>query len=109
MGWPWDSITLDHDGVVMGVFRQGRTSEGKCLCSGWCRKIPPESVLGHISLPGSAANIFLLQGGTGARVMHVRDALQGKGPQRQPQKRLDRGLEAVTEAVGGGNCRFTSC
>ena len=34
-----------------------------------------------------------------------RDALQGGGPQRRPQKRLDRRLEEVAEAVGGGYCR----
>eukprot|EP00670_Eutreptiella_braarudii_P021862 CAMPEP_0174349268 /NCGR_PEP_ID=MMETSP0811_2-20130205/5969_1 /TAXON_ID=73025 ORGANISM="Eutreptiella gymnastica-like, Strain CCMP1594" /NCGR_SAMPLE_ID=MMETSP0811_2 /ASSEMBLY_ACC=CAM_ASM_000667 /LENGTH=48 /DNA_ID= /DNA_START= /DNA_END= /DNA_ORIENTATION= len=31
-----------------------------------------------------------------------RDALEGKGPQRRPQKRLDRRLEEVAKAVGGG-------
>ena len=35
----------------------------------------------------------------------VRDALQGKGPHRQPQKRLGRRLEEVAKAVGGGYCR----
>ena len=30
--------------------------------------------------------------------------LEGKGPQRQPRKRLDRRLEEVAEAVGGGYC-----
>ena len=30
-----------------------------------------------------------------------RDVLEGKGPQRRPQKRLDRRLEEVAEAVGG--------
>ena len=35
-----------------------------------------------------------------------RDALEGKGPQRRPQKRLDRRLEEVAEAVGGGYCRL---
>ena len=34
------------------------------------------------------------------------DALQGNGPQRRPQKRLDRRLEEVAEAVGGGYCRL---
>ena len=33
-----------------------------------------------------------------------RDASSGKGPQRWPQKRLDRGLEAAAKAVGGGYC-----
>ena len=32
----------------------------------------------------------------------ARDALDGKGPQRQPQKRMDRRLEEVAKAVGGG-------
>ena len=35
-----------------------------------------------------------------------RDASQGKGPQRRPQKRLGRRLEGVAEAVGGGYCRL---
>ena len=34
-----------------------------------------------------------------------RDALEGKGPQRQPQKRLGRRLEKVAKAVGSGYCR----
>ena len=36
----------------------------------------------------------------------ARDALEGKGPQRPPQKRLDRRLEEVAKAVGGGYCRL---
>ena len=39
--------------------------------------------------------------GGGGRV-----ALEGKGTQRQPQKRLGRRLEAVAKAVGGGYCRL---
>ena len=35
-----------------------------------------------------------------------RDALEVKGPQRRPQKRLDRRLEEVAKAVGGGYCRL---
>ena len=35
-----------------------------------------------------------------------RDALEGKGPQRRPQKRLDRRLEEVAKAVGGGYCQL---
>ena len=34
------------------------------------------------------------------------DALAGKGPQRRPQRRFDRGLEEVAKAVGGGYCRL---
>ena len=33
-----------------------------------------------------------------------RDALEGKGPHGRPQKRLDRQLEEVAKAVGGGYC-----
>ena len=35
-----------------------------------------------------------------------REASEGKGPQRRPQKRLDRRLEEVAKAVGGGYCRL---
>ena len=35
-----------------------------------------------------------------------RDALEGEGPQRRPQKRFGRRLEEVAEAVGGGYCRL---
>ena len=34
------------------------------------------------------------------------DALEGKGPQRRPQKQLDGRLEEVAKAVGGGLCRL---
>ena len=36
----------------------------------------------------------------------IRDALEGKGLQRWPQRRLDRHLEEVVKAVGGGYCRL---
>ena len=39
-----------------------------------------------------------------ARAVGTRDALEGKGPQRWPEKRLGRRLEEVAEAVGGGYC-----
>ena len=35
-----------------------------------------------------------------------RDELEGKGPQRRPQRRLGRRLEEVAKAVGGGYCRL---
>ena len=35
-----------------------------------------------------------------------RDALEGKGPQGRPQRRLDGRLEEAAEAVGGGYCRL---
>ena len=36
----------------------------------------------------------------------ARDAFEGKGPQRWPQKRLGRRSEEGTKAVGGGYCRL---
>ena len=44
----------------------------------------------------------MLRGPEGSR----RDALEGKAPRRQPQKRLDRRLEEVAQAVRGGYCRL---
>ena len=35
-----------------------------------------------------------------------KDAIEGKGPQRRPQKRLDRRLEEAAKAAGGGDCRL---
>ena len=35
-----------------------------------------------------------------------RDASEGKGPQRRPLRRVDRRLEEVAQAVGGGYCRL---
>ena len=35
-----------------------------------------------------------------------RDALEGKGLQRRPQRRSDRRSEEVAKAVGGGYCRL---
>ena len=35
-----------------------------------------------------------------------RDALEGQGPRRRPQKRVDRRLEEVAKAAGGGYCRL---
>ena len=43
----------------------------------------------------------LVAGGGGGR-----DALEGEGPQRRPQKPLGRRLEEVAKAVGGGYCRL---
>ena len=42
----------------------------------------------------------------GLRRGAARDALEGKVPHRRPQKRLDRRLEEVAKAVGGGYCRL---
>ena len=45
-------------------------------------------------------------GAAGPATATGRDALEGKGPQRQPQRRLGRRLEEVAKAVGGGYCRL---
>ena len=45
-------------------------------------------------------------GGSRRRRASNRDALEGNAPQRRPQKRLDRRLEEVAKAVGGGYCRL---
>ena len=42
----------------------------------------------------------------GCRDPPPRNALEGKGPQRRPQRRLGRRLEEVAKAVGGGYCRL---
>ena len=44
--------------------------------------------------------------GDGAWRAETRDGLEGKGPQRRRQQRLDRRLEEVAKAVGGGYCRL---
>ena len=38
--------------------------------------------------------------------MGPRDAVEGKGPRRRPQRRVGRRLEEVAKAVGGGYCRL---
>ena len=47
-------------------------------------------------------------GATGNRVRPPPPArcIRGKGPQRQPHRRLDRRLEEVAKAAGGGYCRL---
>ena len=45
-------------------------------------------------------------GGLGISGPIPRDASEGKGPQRRPQKRLGRRLEEVAKAFGGGYCRL---
>ena len=47
-------------------------------------------------------DLFTAHGGGGGG----RDALEGKGPQRRPQRRLGRRLEEIAKAVGGGYCRL---
>ena len=53
--------------------------------------------------PKKAESLFH---GDGVWVVGGRDALERNGPQRRPQKRLDRRLEEAAKAVGGGCCRL---
>ena len=50
-------------------------------------------------MEGGGGALAEAQGGGG-------DALEGKGRQRRPQRRLGRRLEEVAKAVGGGYCRL---
>ena len=43
---------------------------------------------------------------TNATARKARDAFEGKGPPRRPQKRLDRRLEECAKSVGGSYCRL---
>ena len=59
-----------------GIVRQGKISSFRLVPTS-----PPNFLAqsGHFLLPGLAANIFLLEGGTGARVLHVRISLYATG------------------------------
>ena len=61
---------------------------------------------GHMPKPGAQKSTIACALETPAAAYPPpppRDASEGKGPQRQPQKLLDRRLEEVAEAVGGGD------
>ena len=70
--------------------------------------------IGDDLLPNLTINVFQISTGflfhspwyrTNTSI-RVRDALEGKGRQRQVQRRSDRRLEEVAKAVGGGYCRL---
>ena len=63
-------------------------------------------VEGGCSCRGSGGGVFLPGVGGGSSQGSGRVALEGKGPQRQPQQRLDGRLEEVVKAVWGGYCRL---
>ena len=58
--------------------------------------------LAWVGLGGGASGEHRVQ----QRWAPTSDALEGKGPQRGPQRRLGRRLEEVAKAVGGGYCRL---
>ena len=63
--------------------------------------------LGTTLVCSSARDLKLCRDSTShAPGVTARDALEGKGPQRPPQKRLELQLEEVAKAVGGGYCRL---
>ena len=67
---------------------------------------------GAVRLAGPDVHVLPQQRGpgpVGGGVPPARDALEGKGPQRPPQKRLDGRLEEVAEAVGGRLLSVTKC
>ena len=100
---------------------------GGCLCvSGWvrgrkalCRSSGACLRLAGGGRSGPAASVSRGGGGGGmgqegiggalATPTHHRtpkNAVEGNGPERRPQRRLDRQLEEVAKAVGGGYCRL---
>ena len=62
----------------------GKRRMWRVLWRGWANRHPPPPLLSAFIPPPPP-----------------RDALEGKGPQRRPQRRLGRPLEEVTKAVGG--------
>ena len=69
---------------------------------------PPRHLLRSDHRNAGQKTLFLVlcDRSTEPRGVRGRDALEGEGPQKQPQKRSDRRLEEVANAVGGGYCRL---
>ena len=57
-----------------------------------------------VVVAGTGTALLMLDRGCAHTVVVLRDALEGKGPQRRPQKRFGRRLEEVAKAVEGGYC-----
>ena len=68
-----------------------------------CLSPHPPSVLGdgEAATPSKHRGDYREPGGPSRR-----DASEGNGSRRRPQRRLGRRLEEVAKAVGGGNCRL---
>ena len=65
---------------------------------GWSAKAPIHPSTHRLTNPrGNVKNTYLQHQRLG-----IRDALEGKGPQRKPQKRLVERLEEVAKSEGGG-------
>ena len=67
----------------------------------------PKGVLGDTS--GGDAQLWVFKWNGPAMPVHRpggRDAFEGKGHQRRPERRLGRRLEEDAKAVGGGYCRL---
>ena len=92
-----------YDGC-MTVARRSRASQLSLPAMPHGARVDVGCALDLIGLPTWLAGGELHQ--RGARGCGGRDALEGKGPQRRPQKRSRRRLEEVAEAVGGGYCRL---
>ena len=84
----------------MGPKYPQTTLSGACALPLRLAALPP---LGSAPSGVSSGGDLFTGGGDGGE---GRDASEGKGPQRRPQPRLDRRLEEVAQAVGGGYCRL---
>ena len=86
---------------------------GAAPTEGWgvCQTATQTGEDGVLPGPSSASVQGPDGGGPGRSWCHApgsrgRDALEGKGPQRWPQRWVDRRLEEVAKAVGGSYCRL---
>ena len=102
--------TLSH-ATRRGIRRCGtaqRSLSEVRAAAGARRPHPGPTWRGHSSPAGQrrTRGAALKGGGDAARTGSGKDALEGKGPRRRPQRRLGRRLEEVAEAVGSGYCRL---
>ena len=92
------AVQLLHQ--VSDVLKQQVVQPKWDALKGVCRGPKPSP--GH----GSGCDAALSAPAARPRVYIARDAFERKAPQRRSQKRLDRRLEEVAKAVGGGYCRL---
>ena len=87
-------------GGASPALREAQCSDTKCKgggCNSSCGGGVRESVSNQRRMM-KVASYTLLRG-------TARDAIKGKAPRGRPQRCLDRRLEEVSKAVGGGYCR----